>query len=389
VAKVCTLCAAHLKLAARSILVLVAILVVLVAMVLVSLPAQVFNADDIPKVSLALVYGDGQRNDMLTRNISQELETIDMIDRVEMSTVDEAARLLETGEVDVVVEVPENTLDVLIYGGHACIVVRADDPLIGGIVYSITDNVAESLETLQNYSLFFSKASESSYPSAEAHNNALSAFNMKLIGAALGRVNSIESPWSAPPLIVHTLTLLLFLMVSIASFFVAVAMAKHYASGYVRYLYVRGVRYRHLLLSELLCALCITLVLSLVLGLILYFLNMGTSPLRFVCAALVLSVVLTMLYACLSGFRAQRHAATTRTLLGCLALMFFMLFAGGGFYPTEFMQSDANLINPAWLSHQLSLWALGGPLDALYVGMCVIPCVAAGLVAYLEWRRSV
>jgi hypothetical protein len=68
--------------------------------------------------------------------------------------------------------------------------------------------------------------------------------------------------------------------------------------------------------------------------------------------------------------------------------MFFLLFAGGGFYPTGLMQSDLRLFNPTWLSNQLSEWSLGGDLNLLQLALFAIVFAAACTVCFFEWRRA-
>jgi hypothetical protein len=53
-------------------------------------------------------------------------------------------------------------------------------------------------------------------------------------------------------------------------------------------------------------------------------------------------------------------AASARALLGCVGVLLFALFAGGGFYPVYLMDASVRLFNPAWLAHILSDWILGG-----------------------------
>jgi hypothetical protein len=260
--------------------------------------------------------------------------------------------------------------------------------VIGTAVYSLADKVIETLDELQNYALVFDEAAREHLPNAKERDSALNSFSMTLIGEAFSRMSSVDTPQAVSPFYAQALTLLLFMVVSIGSFFVAVVAARQYATGYIRHLFARGIRFRHLLLSQLMLSASIALVLGAVLGAIFSFVSSDSSFGALLLSAVLLSVVLTALYLMFSGFRQQPKAATTRTLLGCLALMFFLLFAGGGFYPTGLMQSNLRLFNPTWLSNQLSLWSLGGSLDPLQLAFFAVPFALACAVCYFEWRRA-
>jgi hypothetical protein len=388
--KVVALYRAGLKVAFRFVLVLLLSLLALVALVLVSLPKGIFSANEVPRISLVLVYGDGNESndDMLIRSLNAEIEEIDVVESVTLCTAAEAEERLARGEADAVIILPAGTLDALIYGGHATITVRATDPLIGTVVYSVTDRAIETLDEVQGYALAYEQDSRGHFKSAEEHYEAVSAFNMMLFGEAIARLRNVESPSSVSPYFAQILTLLLFLMVSIASFFVSVIAARQYAQGYVRHLYTRGVRFRHLFAAQLLLSASISLVLGLVLAVVLSFVGEGFSFFALLVSSVLLSLVLTSLYLMFSGFCQRPQAATTRALMGCLALMFFLLFAGGGFYPTGLMQTDMRLFNPAWLANQLAAWTLGDSLNPLQLILFALPFTLGGAVSWLEWRRS-
>ncbi|MDR2714834.1 MAG: ABC transporter permease [Coriobacteriales bacterium] len=386
--KFLTLYLSNLKVAARSIIILLAALLVLTALVLASLPQELFSKNDVPKVSVAVVYGDGTRNDSLIRNLNAEISKLETVESITVTTLDDAEEMLRRGEVDTILLLPENTLKVLVYGGHATITVRATDPLVGAVVYSVTDRAIEALDRIQNYALVYQQETRGHFESSKKHAEAVNNFSLVLLSEALMRADNVETPSVAPAYLVQLLTLLLFLSVSIASFFVAVIASRQYATGYVRHLYTKGVRYRHLFVSYLLVAASISLVLAGVLAVVLSFVAQGIAVPALLVSSVLLSLVLTALYLMFSGVRQQPQAATTRTLIACLSLMFFLLFIGGGFYPTGLMYSDIRLFNPTWLSTQLANWSLGGALDPVQLALFVVPFAVAGGVGFLMWRRS-
>jgi len=379
---------ANIKVAFRSIVILIAVMLALVALVLVSLPRDLFSAQDIPKISLAIVYGDGTRSDAIMRNLSVELGSVEMVENISICMPDEAEEQLKNGEVDAIIFLPDDMLDALVYGGHTTITVRANDALIGAVIFSICDRTIGALDRIQNYSLIFQQEAQGLITPYERYESAVTMFNLVLLTEASTRMQNIDIPSPVSPYYAQALTLLLFLVVSIASLFVAVIAARQYSSGYIRHLHTRGVRFRHLFGSQLLVAASISLVLSLVLSVILSFVGEGLRVVPLCLSSVLLSLVLTALYLMFSGFKQQSQVATTRTLIGCLALMFFLLFAGGGFYPTGLMSSDLRLFNPTWLSNQLAVWSLGGSLDTLQLLVFVVPFALAGAVCFFEWRRA-
>ena len=379
---------ANIRVALRSIIVLLGVMLALVAMVLVSLPRDLFSAQDIPRMSLAVVYGDGSYNDAIMRNLSDQLESVEMVDHIYISTPDEAAAQLASGEVDAVIYLPDDMLDALIYGGHTTITVRANDAIIGAVVYSICDRTIGALDRIQNYSLIYQQEALGLIKPAEKYESAVNMFNWVLLTEASMRLQNIDIPSPVSPYFAQALTLLLFLVVSVASLFVAVIAARQYSSGHVRHLYTRGVRFRHLFVAQLLVAASISLLLGAVLSVVLGLVGEGLRVVPLCLSSVLLSLVLTAFYLMFSGFKQQPQLATTRTLIGCLALMFFLLFAGGGFYPTGLMSSDLRLFNPTWLSSQLAVWSLGGPLDVLQTLVFALPFALACAVCFYEWRRA-
>ncbi len=387
--KILTLYVASLKVTLRSIALLLLALLVSIVLVLVSLPQELFSSNDIPKISLAIVYGEDNEDDAFVRDMNMGLSGINVVEEIRLLNAQEADTQLANGEVDAIIAFPENIINVLVTGGHATVAVKADDPIIGAAVYAVTDKVVETLDELQNYALIFDKAAREQITDSSARAEAINSFNINLIGQAFARMNNVEVPNTVSPFFSQALTLLLFFMVSIGSFFVAVHAARQYATNYIKHLYCRGIGFLHLLASQLLLSASIALIFGIVLGIVFSFLTVSVSIPALVISAILLSFVLTAMYLMFCGFRQQPKVATTRTLLGCLALMFIMLFAGGGFYPTGLMELDLRLLNPAWLSNQLALWSLGDVVNVLQLTIFIIPFLLACTVCYLEWRRAV
>jgi hypothetical protein len=387
--KIVTLYRASLKVTLRFIVVLLLSLFGLIAVVLVSLPQEVFSANDVPRISLALVYGEEGGNDTFTELLNAEIENIETVEKVSLCTAREAKTQLASGDVDAVILMSDGMIDTLLYGGHATVTVQANDPLIGTVVYIVADRSIETLDEIQGYALYHAEEARKYFNNSQERYEADRAFSITLIGEALGRLNNVKNASPVSPYYAQILTLLLFLSVSIASLFVAVVAARQYAQGYVRHLHTRGVRFWHLFSSQLLLASSISALLGTVLAIIFNFVGEGFfAPILLIVSSVLTSLVLTPLYLMFSNSRYRPQAATTRVLMCCLALMFFLLFVGGGFYPVEFMQTSFRLFNPVAFANQLSLWALGDPLDPLSAALLIVPAALAGTVSWLLWKRA-
>jgi len=386
--KIAALYLAGIKVALRMVAVLLGSLLALIALVLVSIPSELFSTNDAPLISVAVVYGDGDVDDLLTQRFESILATSRYFDEVGIYPPDEASEKLATGEVDAVIILPKDMLSVLVYGGHTTITLQSNDPLVGSILYITANNYIETINSIQSYALIYADATRDHFSTPEEHFEAVSEFNVDLFNIATIRLRSVETPWQVHLYYVQILTLLLFMVASVGSFFIAVLAARSYASGHIRHLFIRGVRFRHLLVSQLLLSASIALIFGGIFAVVLLFLNIGLSAPRIVVATVVMSVLLTSLYLVFSGFRGQPQAATTRTLMGCLALMFILLFIGGGFYPTGLMESSIRFFNPAWLSEQLSVWSFGGSISLLQLVPFLALLIVTWVAGYLEWRHA-
>ncbi|MDR3315799.1 MAG: ABC transporter permease [Coriobacteriales bacterium] len=373
--------------ALRYLAVLLVVVFALVALILVSLPERLFTDGDVPKLSLAIVSGEAENT--FSRNLDTALSQVEVIDEALFCAPDEAEQLLAEGAVDAIIYIPDDILDALVYGEHATIIVKATDPFMGALVFSATSQAVETLDTVQNYALVYQEAVAPSFGSQEERYDAIMDFDMKLLRMALGRLGTVDSPTPVSPYLVQVVTLLLFLTVSVAAIFVAIGCARLYAQGYVRHLRWRGVGFLGFFAVQVACACSIALVLGLLLGLALSVVGLSINPLALAASAVLLALVLTPVCLMFAGF-AQRGPtwATTRTLFGCIALLFFLLFAGGGFYPTFLMQSSLRVFNPTWLADVAAHWSLGVSLAWDKVALFLLPLVLASVVCWLEWRRA-
>lgn len=379
---------ASLKAALRYLALLLCVVILLAVVVFASLPKSLFDSHSIPSVNLALVLEGTSEDNSLGRALTSQLNGVDVLGELYVCNEDEAEELLDEAAVDAVVTLPEDMLNALVYGGHAKITVKAYDPLLGAVVFSVVEQAVEALDAIQNYSLVYASAARDHFSSSSERDDAINAFNFKLMNSALSRLSSVDEVYTVSPFYSQVLSLLLFITVSIGSFFIAVITAQQYSSGYLRHLRQRGVGFVPLLISQLLLSVTLALILSLVCGIAMLSVDSSANIGLLMISAVLLSLVLTPLYLLFSGFKQKEGAAATRTLLGCSALLFFLLFAGGGFYPSFLMESPLRIINPTWMSQLLAEWTLGAAFDGLGVLLFAAVFASAALGCFLEWKRA-
>jgi hypothetical protein len=379
----CALLLADLRTALRYLAILLAAALCLVALVLASLPRELFNSADLPRASIALAYG---HDDALMRNLTTELAQIEVVERFYVCSVDEAQGLLDAREVDAIIILPDDLFDALVRGAPSTVTVKATEPLMGSVVFAIVERAVMTMDSLQGYTLTYLDAARASYDDADAAYGAVRSFTMVLLGDALSRLSSVEQAAAVSPYYLQVLTLLLFIVASMASLFSAVTLARHHSSGFTRRLTVRSVPFACLCCAQILSSGLMAFLLCLACGLLLHVIDPSFGLLAFAASGFLLSLVLTPLFALFGTARLGRQGASTRTLLVIMALSFLLLFAGGGFYPSFLTQTFLRTLNPVWLANMLASWTLGSPPAAAYLAVFAALPVACIAGWFLQWR---
>ncbi|MDR1714182.1 MAG: hypothetical protein LBR39_08555, partial [Coriobacteriales bacterium] len=209
--------ALNFRLALRYLLVLLLACAVLLGLVLLSLPKALFSKGDVPAVSIAFVYGDGTRSDTMMRNLSAEVDGIDVLDEFYVCTAEEAEELLAAGQVDAIIEMPEDTLDALVYGGHATVTVKASDPFMGAVVFSVVERAVDALDEIQNYALIYAGVAAEHFADEEQLWRAVNDFDFQLVSVAAGRLAAVDLQSEVSPYYAQLLTMLSFAVGAVAA----------------------------------------------------------------------------------------------------------------------------------------------------------------------------
>ncbi|MDR0852435.1 MAG: ABC transporter permease [Clostridiales Family XIII bacterium] len=363
-----------------------AALFVCLGSVLVALPPQLTQGGNLPKVSLAVVYdGADEMADMFFSLISD----LDVVDSFYDANAAKAEELLQDGDVDVVIALPEEVIDALIRGEPAVISVRAVDPLIGHFAFQITSEAVKALNRIQNTTLTFRSIVKPYMPNRGALQNAEITFDLKLIQEALVRDNNVKVISGAPEYHLQVVALTLFLIISIVSVFVAALTSRQFSFGYLRRLALHGISGLHVFLVKALMTVFLSVVLCLLCLPVFSFFDISVQISHWILSVILLNVVLFSVCMAFASVKGQASAASARTMLGAAAILLFLLFAGGGFYPVYLMPAAVRWFNPAWLAHLLSEWTIAGtavPISSLL--LYAIPVLVCAGIALLRWRTA-
>jgi hypothetical protein len=360
-------------------------LAAIILSVIAALPPGFADSGNIPKLSVTVVnHGRDETTDMFVDMIGQ----MSMVDKFVVADREEADRLLSRGDTDIVIELPGNVLDAMIYHEQITISVEARDPRIGAIVSGITNQTMDTLNKAQEIALAYYNAVKQKYKDKSEVSRAEDAFNIALMKEAMARGHNVKIVRTASQYEVQLLTLMLLLCAAVSAVFVAVLQTGQSSARAERRLRLYGIGAFEMWLSKAVIT-CGATILS---GLILWPLTkivpgFEVNVLKYVAALFILGLILhalCMLFPLASGASGR----PSRTLLGCTALLLLLLFAGGGLYPPHLMADSVRLFNPVWLARLLSGWTLSGtPVPAASLVSTIIP--AGGLTAlFIAYSQS-
>ncbi|MDR1961369.1 MAG: ABC transporter permease [Gracilibacteraceae bacterium] len=355
---------------------------------LLSLPPELMRNGEFPKISIALVNQDGGE---MAELLSGMVSGLEMVKESRIVSEDEAAALLKAGETDVVVVLPPGMIDALIYRGRAEITVRTLDPFIGSVSLNMAGEYVKTMNRVQRAALAFHDAAAPRFSDPRDFYRAERAFDLALLQETLLRARHIETVPAVSPYHLQALSLLLFAAAALAALSSVTQTAHQFAAGYFRRLAVHGIRPWQIYAAKTLLAAALSLVLCLAAMPLLSFWKIPCSFGGLLLSAAFLTVILHGVCLVFTAFRADAmplRAVSARTAFGSFALLLFILFAGGGFYPVYLMEASFRAFNPAWLAHLLAEWVLGGPA---LVPLRLLPFAAPpllGVSAALFARRQ-
>jgi hypothetical protein len=242
------------------------------------------------------------------------------------------------------------------------------------------------MNSLQSYTLIYQDAALSYFGYNDEAYNAINGFAISLMGDALSRLSSVSASSAVSPFYLQVLTLLLFIVCSMAALFCAITLSRQCMTGFGRRLLVRASSFLPIALAYLLIGVTLGVLLCFISGLVLNIVDQSFNLLAFVASGLMLSLILVPLFSLLAMSRPLRDGASTKTLLAVMAIIFLLLFAGGGFYPSYLMQLPLRVFNPVWLANLLAAWTLGAGFELFAVAIFVLPLAIFIVGWYLQWR---
>jgi hypothetical protein len=160
--------------------------------------------------------------------------------------------------------------------------------------------------------------------------------------------------------------------------------SRQFSSGALRRMKLRGIAVWQTYLVKILVSLAFSEALALVSFAVFAGLGWQVSLLKLMAGASVVAVSVQAI--CLAF---ALPAGSSRTALGSFAALLFLLFAGGGFYPTYLMSFSIQRINPAFLAHLVSEWALGQdfPWGVQSLWILLLPSLCA-VFSLWKWGRQ-
>ncbi|MDR1604864.1 MAG: ABC transporter permease [Gracilibacteraceae bacterium] len=354
-----------------------------------SLPAELTRSREMPKISIALVNQDA--NDM-TAVLTGLIADLDMVEKLYVVEAGEADKLLESGAAAVSVVLPAGMIDALVYGGRAEITLKALDPFIGALSLNVAGEYVKTMNRLQQTALAFHDSVRPLYADPQEFYQAERAFDLSLLQEALLRARHVSALPAVSPYHLQLLALLFFALAAGTAIPLSALSARQLAAGYFRRLAIYRVRPAHICAARALTALGCALLFALAALPLPGVWDIPCSGWRLVLSVCFLTVVthcFCMFFAAFRVDEAPAGTAAARTALGALALLLFMLFAGGGFYPAYLTDAGFQTCNPAWLAHLLAEWTLGGaapsPLRLLWFAA---PAAVCGLLPLAGWRQA-
>jgi hypothetical protein len=347
----------------------------------ISLPASFFESGSLPTVSLAVVNADksGTGNMLfgMVRNLP-EVEKAVLCDEAE------AERLLETGEVSVILKIPDGMVDSLIYKRPTEIQVKSADPLRGAAVYSMASAAADTVNLMQTSVYAYNDLPRFMFADEGQFHAAYADFCTDLIKDAVSYRRFVDTDSSSPdPYQSQFLALLVFLLCSGGALGASLSAARQISKGELRRFFGRDLRFGCFFAAKLAMSLILSLALCAVLTILMSRAGFAANPLRFLLVATLTTLAIAPVYLCTAFILPNPQYAA----LLSLALLLLFLFAGGGFYPVYLMHAALTTGNPAYLCVRLCEWALGDDFPAKHAISYFAAAIAGAAVSRLLWAR--
>ena len=365
-------------------LILLAI-IICVAAFLAAIPPKLMQSGDIPKVSIAFAY-EGEDDEIigLAKNF---LEDIDMILEFHVVTHAKADEMLKNKEVDTVVSFPDDSMDRFIDGEPFEIGVKANDAFIGSLAYGLVNEAIRTLNRVPQIALKFHRMIKPLFTDKEEYYRVDMAFQFALIQETLMRQQYLKTEPTVPTMQLQAMSLILFLVISVVAVFMTTLTANQLAVGGIRRLKIRGISFIDIWLGKTIIVVGISVVLCMLASVLFVIYDINFSVVRLLLSVILLATVLHMICMVFTLPKYSAKVASTRAMLGCIAMLLMMLFAGGGFYPIHLMDFNIKLFNPAWLSHLLAEWIIAGTqISPLNLLLFIVPAIICGLLSLKTWR---
>jgi len=384
--KILSLLRVELLTTARRIYIIILAIIFVAAAFLVSLPRSIFPTGSSMTLSMALVCEEG---DMIAGLLSGFLTDMEIIGDVYEVEEKEADRLLADGEIELILEIPAGVVDALIYSKSAEVRIKSNDAFVGAMCERMGIAAVNTMNRIQDAALAYSDAAAPFFENSSDFYEAAIAFDLSLISEALSRGHLVKIVRPVLRYQLQVVTLVMFIVASIAAVFFAVTANHRFAGGYIRRLRVHNVRFWHVWTAGALSVVIVSILLCLPFAYVGTLMGFPLSLWKFTISAAAVAFPLYCVCVIFVRIKPGKSKNGSYALLGCFALLVLMLFAGGGFYPVYMMDMSFRLFNPAWLAHIMCEWLLGGVAVSLagLAAFLALPAVSFGAF-YAKWRSA-
>lgn len=345
----------------------------------ISLPLDVLRSGSLPAISIAVGYEGDETTGALLKEL---LGSLPFVDGLAIDSAAAAEELLREGDADVMVAIPPDIVEALVYNLPADVIVKAKEPLAGIVAYSLAEQVANVFDSVQASVYTFQDVGREVYQSDEAYRAALNALVDELMKEVLLRSRFVRVVEAADPYLLQMVAISLYLAVSAVGICLAEMVSAYKSEGYIRRLSVHGMNYFHYSAAQYAGAFIILLAMACG-AWAAKALGAEVSVWRVYAAALLLGAMALPLYV-LAGWCANKPATA---LLVSICILVATAFGGELFYPGSLGCAAARIMNPAYSAVCFARWSAGEALPLVSL-LGFIPAAAAFIAAIPMWRKA-
>ncbi len=329
------------------------------------------------------VVSDGDKQ--VAAMLGSGLRSVSLISEVMNVGSEKGMRMLDNGEVAVVVKVPDGLVNAMIDNIPVSVEVWGGEefPVESSIILGLARGISESLTAAQATVYTYYDTARPYFESNEEFYGSYEKFARDILADVLQRGRYIDSAESIYGYTAQLISVIVFITASFAAAFVSMYYSEQLSDGTISRIRLSGTGKVVITLSKLADLLIYNalLILPLFAALKIFGVFTGISALKlFLC-----SCVSSLVFFAVSQSTAVLFGSQKLTILVSFACMIFLLFIGGGIYPLYLMGdlfASFGGLTPHGVNLSMTVFALGGlfPVSAIvYAAISLFIVFLAGL----------